>query len=77
MSNIEEQICTEALGLPRASRAELAERLLMSLEEDIPNFPTETAWKAEIQRRSSEIHEGRATLRTAEEVMRNALQAIS
>ena len=37
----------------------------------------EKLWKAVIRRRSSEIHRGQAKLRPAEDVMRDALKAIS
>jgi putative addiction module component (TIGR02574 family) len=77
MSSGDQKICIEALSLPRASRAELVHRLLASLEEELPDSHAEKTWKAEIRRRSREIHEGRAKTRPAVEVMRDALRAIS
>lgn len=63
-----DMIVDQALALPEASRAFLAEKLLESLdqEEDVELSP---AWRAEIQRRIKEIDEGRATLVPMEKVM--------
>lgn len=76
MSTMAQKICIEALSLPRKSRAEIAERILASLEEEA-NSKAEKAWKAVIRRRRAEIHSGKAKVRPAEEVMRDALRAIS
>jgi putative addiction module component (TIGR02574 family) len=64
------------LSLPRQSRAEIAERILASLE-DKANKPVEKSWKAVLRRRRAEIHSGKARVRPADEVMRDALRAIS
>ncbi len=76
MSTTAQKICVEVLSLPRKSRAEIAERILASLE-DKAYSKAEKAWKAVIRRRRAEIHSGRAKVRPAQEVMRDALQAIS
>ena len=76
MSTAAQKVCIEALSLPRQSRAEIAERILASLE-DKADSKVEKAWKAVIRRRRTEIHAGKAKVRAAEDVMRDALQAIS
>ncbi len=76
MSTTAQKICVEVLSLPRQSRAEIAERILASLE-DKADSKAEKSWKAVIRRRRAEIHSGRAKVRPAQEVMRDALQAIS
>jgi putative addiction module component (TIGR02574 family) len=76
MSTVAQKVCIEALSLPRESRAEIAERILASLE-DKADSKADKAWKALIRRRRSEIRSGKAKGRPAEDVMRDALQAIS
>ena len=76
MSTTAQKVCIEVLSLPRESRAEIAERILASLE-DKGDPQAEKAWKAVIRRRRAEIHSGKAKVRPADEVMRDALQAIS
>jgi len=76
MSTTAQKICIEVLSLPRRSRAEIAERLLASLENETDG-QAEKAWKAEIRRRRPEMRNGKAKVRPASEVMRNALRAIS
>ena len=76
MSTTAQKICIEVLSLPRKSRAEIAERILASLEERT-DTKAERAWKAVVRRRHAEIHAGKAKVRPAEDVMRDALRAIS
>jgi putative addiction module component (TIGR02574 family) len=76
MSTIAQKICIEVLSLPRKSRVEIAERVLASLEEQADR-KAEKSWKAVIRRRRAEIHSGKAKVRPAEEVMKDALRAIS
>jgi len=76
MSTTAQKICVDVLSLPRQSRAGIAERILASLE-DKADSKAEKSWKAVIRRRRAEIHSGRAKVRPAQEVMRDALQAIS
>jgi putative addiction module component (TIGR02574 family) len=76
MSTAAQKICIEALSLPRDSRVEIAERILASLE-DKSDSRAEKEWKAVVRRRSAEIHSGKAKIRRAEDVMRDALKAIS
>ena len=76
MSTSAQKICVEVLSLPRESRAEIAERILASLE-DKADSSVEKSWRATIRRRRAEIHSGKAKVRPAHIVMRNALRAIS
>jgi len=76
MSTTAQKICIEALSLPRESRTEIAERILASLE-DKADSKAEKAWKAVIRRRRAEIHSGKAKVRPAENVMRDAMHAIA
>jgi putative addiction module component (TIGR02574 family) len=76
MSTTAQKICIEVLSLPRQSRAEIAERILASLE-DKSDVKADRSWRALIRRRSAEIHSGKARVRPAHEVMQSALQAIS
>ena len=50
-----EQVESDAMKLPRAERAWLAERLIASLDEDTG---IERAWAAEIERRVAEVRTG-------------------
>ena len=62
----------EVLELPRATRAELAHDLLLSLEEGELEAPeaVEKAWAEEIDRRLLDVKEGRVKLIPAEEAFR-------
>ena len=62
------QLAEEAMHLPPASRAELAEKLLESL--DFPESDEiQTLWAAEAIRRRDEVRSGRVTPIPGEEVM--------
>jgi putative addiction module component (TIGR02574 family) len=52
-----EEILAQALRLPRAERARLAEEVLSSLED--PDEQVAAAWARELERRSNDIAEGR------------------
>lgn len=60
----------EALDLPLRERAQLAHRLITSLDEDADDDPAEVerAWEEEIRRRVAELDAGTAELIPAEEV---------
>lgn len=76
MSTITEKVCIEALSLPRDARAEIAHRLLTSLEnEDFPDDVSEE-WRKEIERRRHDFREGKANPVPAEEALRRAYAAI-
>jgi putative addiction module component (TIGR02574 family) len=76
MSIAAQKICIEVLSLPRQSRAEIAERILASLE-DKTGSQAQKSWKAVLRRRCAEVHSGKAKVRPAGDVMRDALRAIS
>lgn len=72
-----EELESEALKLPTKGRAELAYRLLHSLDEEGgPDPEHERLWREEIERRCQEIDEGRAELIPAEEVFQRARAAL-
>ncbi|HMP81086.1 MAG TPA: addiction module protein [Verrucomicrobiota bacterium] len=76
MSTTTEKVCIEALSLPRDARAEIAHRLLVSLEtEDFSDDVSET-WKSEINLRRQDFREGKANAVSAEEAIRRAQAAI-
>lgn len=69
-----ETIEETVLHLPMQQRAELAHKLLLSLEEDNEDEIAQ-AWQAEAIRRAAELDSGRADTVSAEEV-RAAAQAL-
>ena len=74
MSELEE-LTTRAMALPVESRAELAELLIQSLDEqDLREI--KSAWLAEIQRRDQEIRAGVAVTRPADQVLREAREQL-
>jgi len=64
------QIEAEALELSPRERAQLAHRLIVSLDDDVEEDPAEVerAWEDEIRRRLEEVDAGTAELIPAEEV---------
>ena len=68
-----ETIEETVLHLPMQQRAELAHKLLLSLEEDEDEIAN--AWHAEAIRRAAELDSGQADTVSAEEV-RAAAQAL-
>jgi len=75
MSTTTEKVCIEALSLPRDARAEIAHRLLVSLEDEDLSDDVSEAWRNEIQRRRQDFREGKANSVPAEEAMRRAQAA--
>ena len=69
-----ETIEETVLRLPMQQRAELAHKLLLSLEEESEDEIAQ-AWQAEAIRRAAELDSGRADTVSAEEV-RAAAQAL-
>ncbi len=65
-----DEIEKELLGLDPRSRAELALKLLSSLEE-LSDSENELLWAEEGARRHNELVEGKASSRPIEEVVRN------
>jgi len=70
------QVETEALKLSPPARAELAEKLLKSLD-DLSEEEIERLWAEEAVRRDAELDDGTASMRDAEEVFRDARARIS
>lgn len=66
-----QQIEKEALHLPEEQRAELAQKLLLSLDVP-PDNEIEEAWLAEAQHRARELDKGIVQPVPAEEVRRKA-----
>jgi len=64
-----ERLALELLALPTKSRAELAHRLIRSLDDE-HSPDAEDEWLEEIKRRDAEIREGKAKCVPAEEVFR-------
>ena len=60
MSTITEKVCIEALSLPRDARAEIAHRLLISLENEDFSEDVSGQWLEEINRRRQDFREGKA-----------------
>jgi putative addiction module component (TIGR02574 family) len=61
------------MSLPRAERARLAERIIVSLDTD---SDVEEAWAAEIRRRIDQIDRGEIELIPANEVIEEAQRLI-
>lgn len=71
-----EQVENEALKLDPEARAELAEKLLRSLEE-LSDEDIERLWAEEAVRRDAELDSGTASMRDADDVFRDARARIS
>ena len=69
------EIEQELLSLPQRARAELAHRLIVSLDEG-KDDDVDAYWRDELDRRQREIENGTAELIPAEEVMRRARAAL-
>lgn len=71
-----EQLSAELLGLPPSSRAELAYRLIRSLDEE-ESARVDEQWLREIEQRDDEIVTGVVDCLPAEEVLRRARARLS
>lgn len=71
-----EQVETEALKLNSQARADLAEKLLRSLD-DLSEEEIARLWAEEAVRRDAELDDGTASMRDAEDVFRDAKARIS
>jgi len=71
-----EQVESEALKLKPKARAELAEKLLRSLD-DLSEEEIERLWITEAIRRDAELDSGSASMRDAEDVFRDARTRLS
>jgi putative addiction module component (TIGR02574 family) len=68
MSATVTELTEQALGLSESERAELAHRLLLSLD-DVAEEGVEEAWEEEIARRVERVRNGTAKGRPAEDVL--------
>ncbi len=66
----------ELLTLPRKERADLALRLIQSLDEGAEE-DVDAYWKEELVRRSRQIESGEAALIPADEVFKKARQRLA
>ncbi len=71
-----EQVENEALKLKPEARAELAEKLLRSLE-DLSDEDIDQLWAEEAVRRDEELDAGTASMRDVEDVLRDVRARIS
>lgn len=71
-----EQLSKEVMNLSLEERAELAQRLLVSLDE-APTSEIERLWMQEAERRLKEFREGKVQGIPAEDVFRRAISEIS
>jgi putative addiction module component len=71
-----EQVKNEALKLKPEARAELAEKLLRSLE-DLTDDELTQLWAEEAVRRDEDLDSGRASMRDADDVFKDARARIS
>lgn len=75
MASTVEKIMDEAMGLPPALRAFVAEKLIESL--DVQDYPLSATWQAEIRRRCAEIDNSTDRLRDADTVFKNAYASLA
>lgn len=76
MSTTAERVVTEAMGLPPALRAFVAEKLIESL--DAPHSaPLSAKWKKEVRRRCAEVDRGAVKLRDANAVFAKAYASLT
>lgn len=75
MSTLLSELSQRARALPTEERAQLAEDLLASLQEN-PAPEIEAAWDVEILRRLAEVESGVAKLIPAEEVFAEARRIV-
>jgi putative addiction module component (TIGR02574 family) len=68
MTQKSQVVLAEALKLPSNERAEVAERLIASLDE-MPDADVEQAWQEEVQRRLQQIERGEVELIDSDTVM--------
>jgi hypothetical protein len=71
-----EQVENEALKLKPEARAELAEKLLRSLD-DLTEDELGQLWAEEAVRRDEDLDSGRASMRDADDVFKDARARIS
>jgi putative addiction module component (TIGR02574 family) len=70
-----EELTAKVMALPAKERAELAELLIQSLEEQ-DDEAIKSAWLAEIGRRDEQIRAGAPVTKLADEVLRAAREQL-
>lgn len=70
-----EKLKDDLLTLPVESRASLAQALIESLDEEFDEN-ADVLWREEIRRRDADIRSGRAILKPAEQVLREARERL-
>ena len=76
MSTTEQEVMIEALSLSARSRAELAHKLLVSLEAESASAEVAEAWKQEATDRCHAYDEGKLADRDAVDVLRDAYRKV-
>jgi len=76
MSIAAEKVVIEALGLPPALRAFVAEKLIESLDQP-DAAPLSAKWKKEVRRRCAALDRGAVELREADKVFAKASAALA
>ena len=76
MNATTEQVFIDALSLPTRARAELAQRLLASLEQEAGSSEIEAAWKQEVVERCNASDQGQLTEREAADVLHDAYRKV-
>ena len=71
-----QQILQTALALPHDDRVEIAESLLLSLDDETAE-EIEAAWSEEIKRRIDSIDKGEARMIPADDVMREMRERLN
>ena len=66
-----EKLKTELMALPSESRAQLAQTLIESLDDEVDS-DAEALWLREVRRRDSEIRSGTVKTKPAEQVLQEA-----
>lgn len=77
MSKTALKICIEVLSLPREARAEIAHRLLVSLEDERSSTEIEDTWKTEAEQRYKSVKSGKTSVRDAKRAMRDARKKLA
>lgn len=73
MTHDAESLLESALRLPESERAELATRLIDSLDPDPDEGDVEAAWSEEVRRRLEDVEQGRVKPVPWDEVRRRML----
>ena len=75
MSTNLDQLTADAMKLPVRDRVQLAQRLVSTIDDEVES-DTEALWFAEAERRLDELRSGKVQGIPAEDVFRNAREAL-